>query len=64
MGRADDYLKDILKYVKPDVFVVNEITNETGANYILSNALNQDGITHYEKAVYTGNNSLNNNNIF
>ncbi|HAD95829.1 MAG TPA: hypothetical protein DCG19_00405 [Cryomorphaceae bacterium] len=60
MGRADDYLKDILKYVKPDVFVVNEITNETGANYILSNALNQDGITHYEKAVYTGNNSLNN----
>lgn len=60
IGRADDYLKDILKYTKPDVLVVNEMTNETGANYILSNALNQDGVTHYEKAVYTGNNSLNN----
>ncbi len=61
IGRADDYLKHILKYVKPDVFVVNELTNTTGANYILTNALNFDGAPSYEKASFAANNSLNNN---
>ena len=59
-SRADDYLKDIIKYTKPDVFLVNEVTSSSAANYILTNALNIDGVSTYDKATFTGSSSLKN----
>lgn len=46
------YLKTIVQYVKPDIFVVNELTSGTGSNSILNNALNQDGVNYYSAATY------------
>ncbi len=45
-----DTLKVILQHVKPDILIVNELTSLFGANAILNNALNQNGITYYAKA--------------
>lgn len=45
-----DTLKKIIQYVLPDMFVVNELTSQAGANYILSSSMNQNGITHYQQA--------------
>lgn len=48
-------LKTIIQYVKPDIFSVNEMDGEGAypvtddASYLLDNALNVDGITHYRK---------------
>jgi hypothetical protein len=50
-SRIND-LKIILQESLPDVLVVNELTSASGANGILSNALNQNGVTYYEKAAY------------
>ncbi len=47
-----DTLKTILHYDLPDVFVVNELQNNTGANSILNNALNQNGVNYYQKAAF------------
>ncbi len=47
-----DTLKTILHYDLPDVFVVNELKTNTGANSILNNALNQNGINYYQKAAF------------
>ena len=46
------YLKTIVQHIKPDVFLVNEITQPVGATNIISQALNQNGISYYEKALY------------
>lgn len=46
------YLKTIVQYVQPDIFVVNELTSSSGSNSILNNALNQDGINYYNAATY------------
>jgi hypothetical protein len=46
------YLKTIVQHIKPDVFLVNEITQPVGATNIISQALNQNGITYYDKALY------------
>jgi hypothetical protein len=47
-----DTLKKIIQYAEPDVFVVNELESNTGANSILNNALNQNGVTSYQKAAF------------
>lgn len=44
----DYYLKQLIQYVKPDVFCVNEIGKEVEwANRLLNNVLNQNGISYY-----------------
>ena len=46
------YLKTIVQHIKPDVFLVNEITQPVGATNIVSQALNQNGITYYAQSQY------------
>jgi endonuclease/exonuclease/phosphatase family metal-dependent hydrolase len=50
-GRIAD-LKIVLQEALPDILVVCEITSSSGANAVQSDALNENGITHYEKASY------------
>lgn len=52
-----DTLKKIMTYLKPDILMVCELQDETGANLILNNALNVNGITHYKKANFIENQS-------
>jgi len=47
-----DTLKKIVQHVLPDMFLVNELDNQFGATLILNNALNQNGITHYQQALF------------
>jgi len=47
-----DTLRKIIQYVKPDLFLVNELQSNAGANLILANSLNQFGITYYQKAAF------------
>lgn len=52
----DGYLKTIVSYVKPDILTVNEMgANWLNPNKILTNALNKDGVTHYDQAEFTNN---------
>ena len=52
----DGYLKTILQYVKPDIFEVNEISdNSSDHDRLKTNCLNVDGITYYKRAVMTNN---------
>jgi exonuclease III len=50
-------LKTITKYVVPDILVCQEIggNSATNADFILTNVLNTDGVTAYEKASYSNN---------
>lgn len=43
-------LEIVLQEYLPDILMVCEVTSSSGANAILNDALNQNGITHYEKA--------------
>jgi len=45
-----DTLRKIMQYVKADVYVVNELQSEVGADLILNNSLNVFGATNYERA--------------
>ena len=46
------HLKTIINYVKPDIFTVNELSNNTSYHQmILDQVLNSDGETKYRKAV-------------
>lgn len=47
-----DTLKAIIKYTNPDIFLITELNSAAGATTILNDALNVDGVTHYQKAVY------------
>jgi hypothetical protein len=47
-----DTLKTILHYDLPDVLVVNELQTNTGANLILNNSLNQNGVSYFQKAAF------------
>jgi len=48
------YLKDIIGYLKPDIFVVEEIHGiNSVVDNLLNNALNQDGRTYYQRASIT-----------
>lgn len=47
-----DTLEGILQFFTPDILMVCELTSGTGANAILSSALNTGGTTSYAKADY------------
>lgn len=47
-----DTLKSILAYAKPDIFMVCELTSGAGADDILFDALNEDGISSYDMGDY------------
>ena len=49
--RADTLLV-IIDDVLPDIFIVNELQNNTGANTILNIALNNNGRSNYSKAIF------------
>jgi len=50
-GRIDT-LKNILQYSLPDILMVCELSSSSGANAILNDALNENGITYYAKSTY------------
>ncbi|MGB0430067.1 MAG: endonuclease/exonuclease/phosphatase family protein [Bacteroidia bacterium] len=54
------YLKTIVKEIKPDVFMVCELSNNTGSVTILTQALNTDGVNYYQRATFWENGYLNN----
>ena len=47
-----DTLRKIIHYTKPDLFLVNELQSNEGANLILANSMNQFGINYYQKAAF------------
>ena len=47
-----DTLRKILQYSKPDVYIVNELESEVGADLILDNGLNVFGATNYSRATF------------
>ena len=48
------YLQTIIKYVRPDIFTVNELSkNESFHDILLNEVLNTDGVTHFERATST-----------
>lgn len=52
-----DTLKYIMEYMQPDILIVQELQTELGADMVLSNALNVNGVTHYARAPYIPNRS-------
>jgi hypothetical protein len=52
-----DTLKKIIQYVKPDILMVCELQDEAGADLILNNALNVNGVTYYQRATFVPNQS-------
>ncbi len=44
---------NVFGYVKPDILTVNEMLSETGAQQLLTDALNINGETRYQRARYT-----------
>jgi hypothetical protein len=59
-SKKDDYMSTIVGYLMPDIITVNEMVGDggTGANRLLTNALNQDGRNYYKQANYSANSSL------
>ncbi len=52
VNTKNGHLSTIIDYVKPDIFTVNELSENTSYHQmILDQALNVDGVTHYRKAV-------------
>lgn len=47
------YFKDISKYIKPDILVINEIFSDSSSAHILNYVLNTDGETNYDTAEFT-----------
>jgi len=47
-----DTLRKIMLYAKADVYVVNELQSEVGADLILDNSLNVFGATNYQRATF------------
>lgn len=47
-----DTLEKIIRHVEPDLFLVNELESNYGANLILANAMNTQGVTHYSKCTF------------
>lgn len=47
-----DTLEKIIRYTEPDLFLVNELETNFGANLILGTAMNSQGVTHYDKATF------------
>ena len=44
--------RTIVKYVQPDIILCNEMVNNTGANTLLTNALNSYGVNYYAQATF------------
>ena len=59
-SKKDEYMNTIVGYLMPDIITVNEMVGDggTGANRLLTNALNQDGRNFYKQANYSANSSL------
>ncbi len=59
-SKKDDYMSTIVGYLMPDIITVNEMVGDggTGANRLLTNALNKDGRNYYKQANYSANSSL------
>lgn len=59
-SKKDDYMNTIVGYLMPDIITVNEMVGDggTGANRLLTNALNQGGRNFYKQANYSANSSL------
>lgn len=52
----DGYMQTIVEYVKPDVILVNEMGSHwLNPNKMLTNALNKNGVSHYEQAQSSNN---------
>lgn len=47
-----DTLKNIIQHTQPDVFIVNELFSSFGANLLMTKALNVDGVSYYNQAVF------------
>lgn len=54
------YFKTVTQYLNADVILVNELSNSIGANLLLNDALNEDGITYWESANFVYGSNLNN----
>jgi endonuclease/exonuclease/phosphatase family metal-dependent hydrolase len=54
LSKKDSALREILAYVKPDIFTVNEIGNEEYySNRILDSCLNVRGVHHWQRGTLT-----------
>lgn len=47
-----DTLKPIIQHVKPDIFMITELTSSSGVTTILNDALNVGSVSSYQKATY------------
>ena len=47
-----DTMRKIMRYVEPDLLMVNELESLYGTNQILNFAMNTDGVTHYAAATF------------
>lgn len=56
----DDTLAKIIDYVQPDILLVCELVNSSGANTILNQSLNVGGVTYYQMANFVPNQSTSN----
>lgn len=61
VSNREDTLKKIMKYINPDVLMVCELQDATGADLILNSVLNTDGVTKYAKANFVINTSSGDN---
>ncbi len=56
VDNKNGYMKTIISYLEPDIICVNELENNAYyADYLLDNALNQDGRNYYQRANVNGN---------
>ena len=47
------YFRTTMRYLQPDIILVNELKTTAGANLLLNSGLNVYGTNHYQMAVYT-----------
>jgi hypothetical protein len=52
-----DTLRKVMQYLKPDILGACEIQSEAGCDSVLSRALNVFGTQHYQRALWSPNNS-------
>ena len=53
----EDTLRKVIQHVQPDVLAACEIVWEYGADTLLNQSLNVNGISHYQRATYYANTS-------
>ena len=58
--QKNDYLRTITSFYQPDIFTVNEMNgNSQSTDKLLNNVLNQNGLSKYKRADYTGSDIVN-----